>query len=67
MRQRILERWLRHHGFRYAEGVARLIETDATADELAARLFIQQAEARHATAMFRDKILLPLLDLKAAN
>lgn len=64
MRQRILERWLRHHGFRYAEGVARLIETDASrSDELVARLFIQQAEARHATTMLRDKILLPLLDL----
>lgn len=37
---------------------------DAERGDLVARLFIRQAEARHATEMFRDKILMPLLALQ---
>lgn len=67
MRKRILKRWLFHYGFRFTEDVANLLILDASRGDEGARLFIEQAEARHATTMFRDKILAPLLRLKAAN
>ncbi len=76
MRKRILKQWLYHYGFRFTENVANLLILDADRDldhdrdpdrDPSARLFIRQAEARHATTMFRDKILVPLLDLKTAK
>ncbi len=64
MRRRILEGWLYHQGFQFHESLTPLILRDAAEGDEEAQLFIRQAEHWHATEMFQDKILRPLLALK---